>query len=404
MRVLLSAYACEPNRGSEQEVGWQRAMHMLAFADEVWVLTRANNREVIEADPASQTSGLHFIYYDLPGWAQSLKKRSWLLYLYVIFWQWGAYAVAAEHHRKEKFDWVYHVTFVSMQFGSRMGQLGIPFMIGPIAGGERAPFRLRRSMPWRGWVSELLRDIGILLQRYSPLARPAFAAAERIFVATPESLRLVPSKWRYKTGIHLAVAIDPLPTSHGRQHRGSSAASFVFVGRLLHWKGVHFAIRALAQVKQSVPDATLTVFGIGPEEARLRGLASQLGIANAVNFAGHAPRKQLIESFQNHAALVFPSLHDSGGLAVLEALSQGLPVVCLDLGGPGSIVNKSCGMVVRTTGADEAQIVTSIADGMKAIVTMPTAARDNLAAGAVSRSNELSWVGLTERVVGFQPD
>jgi hypothetical protein len=53
MRILLSAYACEPNRGSEPEVGWQRALHLLAHADEVRVLTRANNQTVIEANPLS---------------------------------------------------------------------------------------------------------------------------------------------------------------------------------------------------------------------------------------------------------------------------------------------------------------------------------------------------------------
>jgi hypothetical protein len=60
MRVLLSAYACEPNRGSEPEVGWQRALHMVAHADEVWVLTRANNQAVIEADLLEPCSRIAF--------------------------------------------------------------------------------------------------------------------------------------------------------------------------------------------------------------------------------------------------------------------------------------------------------------------------------------------------------
>ena len=129
MRVLLSSYACEPGKGSEPEVGWQRALHMLAYADEVWVLTRSNNQTVIERDPLSRKQGLHFLYFDLPPWVLKLKKQAWFLPLYFILWQWGAYRLAAWRHRITPFDRVYHVTFVSMQFGSFMGRLGVPFIM-----------------------------------------------------------------------------------------------------------------------------------------------------------------------------------------------------------------------------------------------------------------------------------
>jgi len=400
MRVLLSAYACEPNQGSEQEVGWQRALHMTAFADEVWVLTRANNREVIEADPLSRAPGLHFIYYDLPGWARKLKKKvPWGLYVYLIFWQRGAYRVVARHHRDKPFDCVYHVTFVSMLTGSLMGRLGVPFIVGPIAGGERAPFRLRRSMPLRGKVSELVRDLGILLQRYSPLTRSALAAAKRIYVTTPDSLRLIAPKWHGKTEVQLGVATSGHAVQ-GTERRRPLTPRFVFIGRLLHWKGVHFAIRALAEARRTVPAATLTLFGTGPDERWLRDVATRFGVGDAVEFAGHVPRQQLIESLGSYTALVFPSLHDSGGMVLLEALAEGLPTVCLDLGGPGMIVNESCGIVIPTTQHDEDQIVAGLANAMISLATMASTERECVSIGAVARSNELSWARLTECIVG----
>ena len=63
------------------------------------------------------------------------------------------------------------MTFVSMLAPSLMGKLGIPFVIGPIAGGERTPYRLRHSMPFRGKVTEMLRDVMMVLQRYNPLVQ-----------------------------------------------------------------------------------------------------------------------------------------------------------------------------------------------------------------------------------------
>jgi glycosyltransferase involved in cell wall biosynthesis len=398
MRVLLSAYACEPNRGSEPEIGWQRALHMLAHADEVWVLTRANNQTAIEADPLAHASGLHFIYYDLPRWALKLKKQAWFLPAYFILWQWGAYRAAARLHHERPFDRVYHVTFASMQFGSFMGCLGIPFVIGPIAGGERAPFHLLRGLPIRGQASELLRDLGMRFQRYSPLTRPAFAAAERIHVTTAGSLLLVPPKWRRKTEVHLAIA------THGKSvrkdaRRAPSLPRFVFAGHLLHLKGVHFAIQALAEARRTVPAATLTLIGSGPHERWLRDVAKKCGVEDAVEFAGQFPRQKLLAEFCSYTALVFPSLHDSGGFVVLEALQNGVPVICLDLGGPGVMVDESCGIIVPTAGADEAQVVAGIVNAMISLATMPASESERLSSGAIARANELSWTRLTNSTV-----
>ena len=174
----------------------------------------------------------------------------------------------------------------------------------------------------------------------------------------------------------------------------------MFAGRLLHWKGAHFAIRALAEARRTVPEATLTLVGSGPDERWLRALARRCGVADAVEFSGQLPRQQLLGSLPGYTALVFPSLHDSGGFVVLEALQNGVPVVCLDLGGPGVMVNESCGIVVPTAGADEAQVVDGIANAMISLALMPTAERQRLSMGAIARANELSWPRLTESIVG----
>lgn len=403
MKVLVSAYACEPNRGSEPEVGWQRSLHMLDCSEEVWVLTRSNNQPVIEADPLSRKPGLRFVYYDLPDWLLKLKKQRWFLYIYCILWQWGAYHVAARYHRKIGFDCVYHVTFASMQFGSWMGRLGIPFIIGPVAGGERAPFRLRRGMSLRGKAGEALRDIGILFQRYSPLTRPAYAAAKRIYVTSHESLRLIPPKWRGKAAVQLAIATQG-DAAEKVAAQNPDAPRLLFAGRLIPWKGAHLAIRALAEARKTLPALTLELVGKGSAEPWLRNLARKYRVADAVEFTGHIPRQQLMNSLHAYTALIFPSLHDSGGFAILEAFSKGLPAICLDLGGPGTIVNHSCGIVVATINADEEQLVAGLAKAIVALATASPDERKRLSSGAIARANELSWSALNKRIAYSQSE
>ena len=72
MKILLSAYACEPNLGSEPGVGWNWAIELTRLGNEVWVLTRESNRARVEGASGDykQLEKLNFLYYDLPVWAR----------------------------------------------------------------------------------------------------------------------------------------------------------------------------------------------------------------------------------------------------------------------------------------------------------------------------------------------
>ena len=247
MKILLSAYACEPNKGSEPGVGWHWALEIARLGHEVWVLTRANNRAAIEAELTQPPGmeGLHFIYYDLPAWAGWWKKGSRGIRLYYLLWQWGAYRLAKRLHAVERFDRVHHSTFVSVRQPSFMGNLGIPFIFGPVAGGERAPWRLRAGYGLRGWLLDALRDLANVLVRIDPLVRRTFKHAERIYVTSEQTLSLLPRKYRRKASVQLAIGIDATEMSSSSDQLPSSCAhrgnfSLLYVGRLLYWKGMHF--------------------------------------------------------------------------------------------------------------------------------------------------------------------
>jgi glycosyltransferase involved in cell wall biosynthesis len=96
-------------------------------------------------------------------------------------------------------------------------------------------------------------------------------------------------------------------------------------------KGCHLALKAIA----GLPGWRLVICGNGPEEASLRALSERLGIADRVEFTGWRERDDVLRIMAEDAdVLLFPSLHDEAGLAVAEAAAIGLPIVCLDRGGP----------------------------------------------------------------------
>src|SRR5205814_1654653 len=144
MKVLVSAYACEPGKGSEPAVGWNWVQALARRGSRIHVITRSNNREAIENDSGSRNPVLSFHDFDLPRWARAGKRWPGGIYVYYLFWQVGAYRLAKRLHAVERFDRVQHVTFASCRLPPFLGRSGIPFIFGPVGGGESMPAQLRR--------------------------------------------------------------------------------------------------------------------------------------------------------------------------------------------------------------------------------------------------------------------
>jgi hypothetical protein len=144
LKILLSAYACEPGKGSEPGIGWHWALEIARLGHEVHILTRSNNVQAIQRGLA-ELDGLRLTVhgYDLPTWARWWKKGMRGVRLYYVLWQWGAYRHARRLHSTLRFDLVHHITFGVFRHPSFMGRLGIPFVFGPIGGGESTPPGLR---------------------------------------------------------------------------------------------------------------------------------------------------------------------------------------------------------------------------------------------------------------------
>src|SRR5919199_927079 len=139
MKILLSAFACEPGQGSEEGVGWNAVVEA-AKHQEVWVLTRTFYRAAIEAELAlGQNPNLHFAYIEPFGWSENFKGRQGGLQLHYYLWQILAYLEAREPPRQINFDIARHVTYVKFWSPSFISLLPIPFIWGPVGGGEAAP-------------------------------------------------------------------------------------------------------------------------------------------------------------------------------------------------------------------------------------------------------------------------
>lgn len=371
MRVLLSAYACEPGAGSEQGVGWHWATELVRLGHEVVVITRANNRILIEGALTDVLiPGLNFQYYDLPSWGKWWKRGPQGVHIYYWIWQLGAYRLAKRLVSKMHFDLVHHLTFGGFRQPSLMGWLGLPFVIGPLGGGEVTPALLRGSFPRIKAVGELLREISNKLAYWSPLVRAMFRQATLILCKTRETLAILPPIHQKKGRVHLEIGLEPARIKQEVTAK-VKGADFLYAGRLVYWKGLHLALKAFAELRRYQPEAALTVIGTGKDEARLKGLAVALGLQDSVQWLGRIPHEDIWGYYSRYTAFVFPSLHDSSGNVLLEALSQGLPVICLDTGGPGAVLPSTCGIKIRVENRSETDVVRDLTAAMKELADNP---------------------------------
>lgn len=372
MKVLMSAYSCEPGRGSEPGVGWNIVREM-ANHHEVWVLTRPDESgEIIEAELAKNpVPNLHFIYFNLPliGWLWRLNE-SGAMQIHYYLWQIQAYFVAKRWHQKIGFDVAHHVTFVKYSSPCFLAFLPIPLVWGPVGGGESAPKAFWQDFSWKNKAYEWLRATWRGIGENDPFAK---LTAQRSAVAyattedTAQRIRKMGAKHVEcftESGISQAdlaqLAQYPLPD--GEKVR------FISIARLLHWKGFHLGLRAFAAA--ALPNAEYWILGDGPEEDRLKQLAVELGIADQVKLFGRVPRTEVLDKLSQCSIMVHPSLHDSGGWVCLEAMATGRPVICLNLGGPAEQVSEITGIKAPATSPDAA--VQAMADAMRELAADPT--------------------------------
>jgi len=351
MRLLLSAFWCQPGSGGEPHVGWQA---LLAAAEhyEVWVLTHAANVETLrhELNTACLQGRVHLEGVSLGSQADRLRYADSLrFHWYHDRWQRRAGERARQLDRTLNFDLVHHVTLAAYWTRAGAATLDKPLVWGPVGGGVELPLSLLGELGAAGTAEFLSRRIGRrMLARYPPVAELPRRAAVTLVpnqetaaaIGPARTVRVVPQATCARV-----VQIRPEP---------KRSRELAFIGRLVPWKAARLAVRALRHLRHR--EAVLHIYGDGPDRQRVLVAARRWGLEHRVAFQGRLPHADLHTRLARAAALVHPALHEESGLAVAEALSLGTPVVCLDRGGPRELIRHWPTSPAATVQAGGAQV------------------------------------------------
>lgn len=357
LKVLVSAYACESEKGSEPGVGWNWVQQIGRF-HEVWVITRSSNRKSIEQEKAKIPSNIHWVYFDFPVWLRFWKKGQRGVHLYYYLWQIAVYFLARRIHKEVSFDIVHHLTFGVYWLPSFLSLLPIAFIYGPLGGAESAPKEFYRSFSLKGKIHEWLRTAARSVGEYDPFVRMSIRRAKLVLAKVKETGDRLSFLGAREVQIYpeSGISIEEIEKL-GKANAGEpNKFKIISIGRLLHWKGFHLGLAAFSELLSEFPSSEYWIVGEGPERHSLENMSKELLIDHRVKFFSELPRNDVMKKLSECDVLVHPSLHDSGGWVCLEAMAMGKPVLCLDLGGPAMQVTEETGFKI-SAGTPEQSVI-----------------------------------------------
>lgn len=349
----MIAYACNPKGGGEHWLGWGWT-EQAARAYQIDLITTTNHEEPVRQRAKECGVTAHFV--GLPSWFRKLTSHlggggSWLR---KIAWQSRAARLAESLHRKTPFALVHQTTFHTFRVPFASARLPIPSVWGPVAGGEYVPPGFSRYLGSAKYSETSRKFINRLWLQFPPIKK-SLRRASAIFVSNRTTLGFLPADVREKCQIVPPNALRPedenFNPAPAQPKAHDPTLRLIYVGNCVATRAIPIVLDAL--VKSGLKDYKFSIVGGGPALPDWKKMANRLGLAGKVDFVGKVPYEKLAAYYAAADALVFPALRDSGGSALLEAMSRGLPVICLDWAGPGEMVDAASGIKIPVDNPDQ---------------------------------------------------
>lgn len=397
LKVLINAYSCGPNLGSEPGMAWNWIIHLSKYC-ELFIITEGRWRVQIEEEllKFSEKENIHFFYNPVPEKVREMSSRQgdWRFYRYYKNWQYKTYLIALDIISANKIQVLHQLNMIGFREPGYLWKIdNLPFVWGPVDAKIGFPSAYLQGYGIKNHLFYQLKNIITELQlRFSPRVKKAASRSSSLIAASSNS----------KTSIErFLFEKSPLLNETGcyvqdRQvidKQKKETFNVLWVGKMDFRKQLGLCIRSVAATENS--NIKLHIVGSGNDEHYKR-LAASLGFADRCFWYGSIKYSEVQRKMQESDLFFFTSVAEGTPHVVLEAIGNNLPVLCFDTCGQGDSVNEKVGVKVKLTTTK--QSVEDFAQELSYLYAHKDVLH-TMALNCRSRQQELSWDNKAQRMV-----
>lgn len=362
LKVFVSAYACEPNLGSEIGVGWHWVLEM-SKNFELWVLTRESNKINIEKWIKENKIGenIHFIYFDLPPSLRFWKKGLRGVHLYYIIWQKLTNKIVKETMSKNNIKIYHHLTYGNSLWPVSNYGMKKFFIWGPTGGVDSIPNEYSKHYSAKSRTIEFIRRMVVATLPLNLGFRKRCKKANLIFCKSYSLYDNIPKKYRSKAmlftdvAVEIEASIDYINNNFISDKVTSfdNKIQYIVVGKLDAWRGFDILIEAFTRAVKENNNIRLDILGEGTERKKLHKLIKKYNMEEYITLSGKVSREIYYEKLYNSDVIVNSSLKEGAVTVAFDSMAFKKPMICVDTGGYTRYFNNEYSIVLDRTSRTE---------------------------------------------------
>ncbi|WP_083634270.1 glycosyltransferase family 4 protein [Saccharicrinis aurantiacus] len=382
MNILINAYACSPIKGSEPGMAWNWIIQ-LAKHCKLFVITEGEWKDDIEAylEEHQLRTCIQFYYNPVSDKVRTMcwNQGDWRFYYYYRKWQKKTLTIANKIVAQESIDIIHQLNMVGYREPGLLWKIkNKPNVWGPIGGFGEIPKDYLSLYTKQSALKQSLKQLINRHQVKLPYIKKPIQGFDRL-IACNSSAKIILDKISKKNTATISeVGAQTFKGVVKSKNFNSKVLKVAWVGKNDERKALNIALDVFKEINNY--NIELHIFGVAQAD-----LSSNY---KNIIYHGWLAHDKTIQELQSCHLLLFTSLFEATGTAVLEAISYGLPVLCHNTCGMGDIIDDSCGYKIDMKGVHY-----SIQHFKLKIIEL-FENRDllqSLSKGALSRVLDLSW-------------
>lgn len=342
--VLLSAYTCCPNQGSEPGNGWSWVMGYHNNGYQVHCLTSGRYKKEIDTFVKSGGyANIRFVFIETIRSTSILKIPIFGEYLHYYNWIIFSRKYLKKNIKSISIDHIHHVTYSSIKFGTPVYNFSYPTVVGPLGGSSPIHKTLHKYLMGGDSAEKLKQGFGKILIRLNPSIKKTIHSANLLLYSNNTTLQFLNT---FNCGKVAHMFDAGLPDYYKQPYKKkifSNTINILWVGKIMGWKGLNLAVETMKYLPLKY---RLIVVGDGKHMTTIRDQIEKLKLNNAINLKGKLIYNELLPIYKAAHIFLFPSLKDSCPMQVFEAMANGLPVITLNHQGMQDQVIEGTGIKV----------------------------------------------------------